>query len=275
MLEFAPCEKSKRGIYMVGIARNVKHIYKSILKKVAERKGNLVRSYKGEKWVSYGDSITASNGWQPAVATELGLIHILRGIGGTTIAEKGSIAWIDADGNYIARPPAVQPPGTKEILSSMCNSQRIDAMIPLDTKVLTIMGGTNDYGTSTPLGRDLPTNENPTLDESTFIGALCSMIEKIQTRVPNCRIILMTPIPRYHKGKYESKNRAGLLTSDYAKAIKNVAAFYALPCIDLHSKVGWNKVNGDHYLKDGIHPNKTMGYPRMSEIVIGELRALE
>lgn len=260
---------------MVRMVRNIKHIYKSMFKSVAERKGNLVRSYKGKKWVSYGDSITASNGWQPAVATELGLIHILRGIGGTTVAEKGSIAWIDVDGNYIARPPATQPPGTKEILSSMCNSERINAMIPLDTKVLTIMGGTNDYGTSTPLGKGLPTNERPTLDESTFIGALCSMIEKIQTRVPLCRIILMTPIPRYHKGRYESKNRAGHLPSDYAEAVKDVAAFYALPCIDLNSKVGWNKVNGDHYLKDGLHPNKTMGDPRISEVVIGELKGLE
>ena len=148
-------------------------------------------------------------------------------------------------------------------------------MIPLDTEVLTIMGGTNDYGVNIPLGTGLPTNENPTLDEFTFIGALCSMIEKIQTRVPTCRIILMTPIPRYHDGRYPPKNRAGLLTADYAKAVKEAAAFYSLPCIDLHSKVGWNKINGDCYLKDGIHPNTTIGYPRISEVVLGELKALE
>ena len=85
----------------------------------------------------------------------------------------------------------------------------------------------------------------------------------------------MTPIPRYHNGRYESKNKAWLLTSDYAKAVKNVAAFYGLPCIDLHSKVGWNNSNGSCYLKDGIHPNTTIGYPRISEVVLGELKALE
>ena len=84
----------------------------------------------------------------------------------------------------------------------------------------------------------------------------------------------MTPIPRYHNGRYESKNKAGLLTSDYAKVVKDVAAFYSLPCIDLHSKVGWNKINGGSYLKDGIHPNSTIGYPRISEVVIGELKTL-
>ena len=259
---------------MVKIARNVKQIYHSMLINLAEIKGKLGNN-KAKKWISYGDSITAANGWQPAVAAKLGLIHIKRGIGGTTIAERGSIAWIDAEGRYRARPPATQPAGTTQILSSMCNSQRINAMIPLDTQVLTIMGGTNDYGVSIPLGTRLPTNESPTLDESTFIGGLCSMIEKIQTRVPNCRIILMTPIPRYHNGRYESKNKAGLLTSDYAKVVKDVAAFYALPCIDLNSKVGWNKINGASYLKDGIHPNTTIGYPRISEVVIGELKALE
>lgn len=265
----------KRGISIVRITRNVKQIYNSMLINLSELKVKLSTNYKGKKWISYGDSITASNGWQPPVAVKLGLIHTNRGIGGTTIAERGSIAWVDADGKYIAKPPATQPAGTIEILSSMCNSQRINAMIPLDTKVLTIMGGTNDYGTSIPLGRRLPTNESPTLDESTFIGALCSMIEKIQTRVPNCRIILMTPVPRYHKEKYESKNKAGLLTSDYARAVKDVAAFYALPYIDLYSKVGWNNINGGSYLKDGIHPNKTLGYPRISEVVLGELKVLE
>lgn len=260
---------------MEGIARHVKQIFHSMVTNSTEKKDQLATNYKGKKWISYGDSITASNGWQPSVAEKLGLIHIKRGIGGTTIAETGSIAWIDANGNFIARPPAPQPTGTTEILSSMCNSQRINAMIPLDTQLLTIMGGTNDYGSNIPLGMGWPTNERPTLDESTFIGGMCSMIEKIQTRVPECRIILMTPIPRYHKGRYAPKNRVGLLTADYARVVRDVAAFYALPCIDLHSTVGWNKINGSHFLADGVHPNKTKGYPRISEIVIGELKALD
>lgn len=260
---------------MAKITSSVKHMYHSMLINWAERTGKFVTNYKAKNWISYGDSITASNGWQPAVAARLGLIHRNRGIGGTTIAETGTIAWVDKKGNYIAKPPATQPTGTKQILSSMCNSQRIHAMIPLDTQLLTIMGGTNDYGHSIPLGKGLPTNGSFTLDETTFIGALCSMVEKIQTKVPTCRIILMTPIPRYHEGRYEHKNRAGLLTYDYAKAVKDVAAFYSLPCIDLYSKVGWNPINGNLYLRDGIHPNTTMGDPRISEVVLGDLKAIE
>lgn len=257
------------------ITWNLKRIYYSMLANIAEKKVKNITNYKIKKWISYGDSITASNGWQPAVAAKLGLNHTNRGIDGTTIAEIGSIAWVDENGNFKGKPPRVQPRGTIEILSSMCNSQRINATIPLDTQLITIMGGTNDYGRNIPLGKVLPTNESPTLDESTFIGALCSMIEKIQTRVPNCRIILMTPVPRYHNGRYEQKNKSGVLTSDYASAVKEVAAFYALPCIDLNAKVGWNKINGDKYLRDSMHPNTTKGNPRISEIVIGELRALE
>ncbi len=270
------CRKfTKKGDYRVGVAWNIKRLYASMLIRINQLKVKLVAKKRATKWVSYGDSITATNGWQPEVATELGLFHIKRGIGGTTIAENGSIAWIDVNGNFKARPPRqTQPIGTIEIYSSMCNIQRIDAMIPLDTQIVTIMGGTNDYGTNIAIGKGLPTNENPNFDETTFIGGLCSMIEKIQTRVPYCRIILMTPIPRHHNGRYEQKNKAGLLTSDYAKTIKEVAAFYALPCIDLNSMVGWNKINGAFYLKDGIHPSK-IGYERISEVVIGELKALD
>ena len=38
--------------------------------------------------------------------------------------------------------------------------------------------------------------------------------------------------------------------------------------------VGWNKLNGSFYLKDGIHPTE-IGYERISELVIGEFKALE
>jgi lysophospholipase L1-like esterase len=259
---------------MARLTSFVKRIFNS-LTNIAETKGKKITGYKSKKWISYGDSITSSNGWQPAVAKRLGLTHVNRGIGGTTITENGSIAWIDQNGNYKGQPPKPQPNGTIEILSSMCNSQRINATIPLDTQLLTIMGGTNDFGRGLPLGKGFPTNERPNLDESTFIGALCSMIEKIQTRLPNCRIILMTPVPRYHNGKYEDKNKAGYLTSDYARAVKDVATFYALPCIDLYSNVGWNRMNGEYYLIDSMHPNKTRGYKRVSEIVIGALEVLQ
>ena len=259
---------------MARLTSFVKRIFNS-LTNIAEAKGKKITGFKSKKWVSYGDSITSSNGWQPAVAKKLGLTHVNRGIGGTTITENGSIAWIDQNGNYKGQPPKPQPNGTIEILSSMCNSQRINATIPLDTQLLTIMGGTNDFGRGLPLGKGFPTNERPNLDESTFIGALCSMIEKIQTRLPNCRIILMTPVPRYHNGKYEDKNKVGYLTSDYASAVKDVAAFYALPCIDLYSNVGWNRMNGEYYLIDSMHPNKTRGYKRVSEIVIGALEVLQ
>ncbi|MES9685296.1 SGNH/GDSL hydrolase family protein [Gottfriedia acidiceleris] len=260
---------------MARLTSYVKRIFNSLFTNIAVAKGKKITAYKSKIWISYGDSITSSNGWQPAVAEKLGLTHVNRGIGGTTIAENGSIAWIDKNGNYKGQPPKPQPNGTTEILSSMCNSQRINATIPLNTQLLTIMGGTNDFGRGIPLGKGFPTNERPNFDESTFIGALCSMIEKIQTRLPNCRIILMTPVPRYHNGKYEDKNKAGYLTSDYARAVKDVATFYALPCIDLYSTVGWNRMNGEYYLIDSMHPNKTRGYKRVSEIVIGELEVLQ
>ena len=63
---------------MVRIVSNVKQLYNSMLFNVAGLKGKLGTNQKAKKWVSYGDSITASNGWQPAVAAKLGLIHTKR-----------------------------------------------------------------------------------------------------------------------------------------------------------------------------------------------------
>lgn len=257
---------------MVRFNWSVKRIYHSMKISIAGMK--LKIGSKKKKWISYGDSITASNEWQPAVAEALNLRHINRGISGTTIAETGSIAWIDKNGNFKAKPPADQPKGTIEILSSFCSSQRINATIPLDSQLITIMGGTNDFNDSVPLGNGLPTPEKPTLDESTFIGGLCSTVEKIQARVPKCRVILMTPVPRYHDGGYEYKNKAGALTSDYAQIVREVANFYGLPCIDLFATVGWNKINGNLYLRDSMHPNPK-GNARMAEVIIGELEVLQ
>lgn len=45
-----------------------------------------------------------------------------------------------------------------------------------------------------------------------------------------------------------------------------------VPCIDL-SAYGWNLVNIATYVADGLHPN-TAGYRRMSEVIIGGLKAI-
>jgi hypothetical protein len=220
-----------------------------------------ITNWSGAKWVSYGDSITASNGWQPDVVNKLGLAHTKRGIGGTTFAETASIAWVDANGLYLDRPPASQPPGSIKIESSMCNDARI-ATIPVDTEIITIMGGTNDYAMNIPLGTA------GTLSNTTYKGAMSIIIEKILTKMPTARIVFMTP-------PFENltPNSLGLTMEDYANAVIEVAHYYAMPVIDVYGECGWNAINSETYLSDGVHPN-TAGYARISSLVIGKLKAL-
>ena len=48
---------------------------------------------QGQVWVSYGDSITDGGFWQDAVAEKFGLDHRDQGIGGTTLAGFGPLAF--------------------------------------------------------------------------------------------------------------------------------------------------------------------------------------
>jgi lysophospholipase L1-like esterase len=216
------------------------------------------------KWTAFGDSITYLNSWQPYVVKKLGLIHTNRGIGGTTVANTGSIAYVDSSGNYMDRPPNPQPTGSTQINSSMSVDDRINT-IPTDTQLITIFGGRNDYGQNVPLGAITDTVD------TTFYGALQIMINKIHTRIPNARKVILIPIYSSDDG---TVNSVGKTFDDYRNAIKQIAYLYGYPVIDLKANTGINKLNSTAYLSDGIHPNDAGGQ-RIAEVVIGQLKALE
>lgn len=214
------------------------------------------------EFVSYGDSLTEMNVWQDIVASKLGLKSVVRGIGSTTIVEKGSIAWVDANGKYLARPPETQPQGSTQILSSLVNDQRI-ATIPTTAKVITLFGGTNDLYMNVPIGTSIDFN-----DPSTFKSAYALTIKKILLRCPRARLFTVTP-PQNNKGT--STNNAGHTTKDYADAIKEVSHLYGIPCIDLFGECGFNEYNLSLYLSDGVHPLDT-GATRMQEVIYNGMK---
>jgi lysophospholipase L1-like esterase len=208
-----------------------------------------VSPWAGVDWVSFGDSITQANGYQPYVASELELNSIVRGVGGSQIS------------------------------GSSTNSFNTDARIatlPTTCDALTMMGGTNDWAQNTALGTASLTN----VDVSTFYGAINVTLTKLFAKYPLARITINTT-PYGEIANYEPRgwnnaytNTQGLTTRDYANACKIAGSLWGVPVFEVQERAGWNTHNITDFVADGLHPNSS-GYRRIAEVVAAGLKSLK
>lgn len=208
----------------------------------------------------WGDSITHMWKWQPYAIEALKIgKYYNRGIGGSTVTENNTVAWVKPlndltdPGRYVSRPgsPAggTQPAGTIEIKASMSNQERIDT-IPLDTTILFIMAGTNDANASPspmPLGTINDTDVN------TFYGAYKTMLNRIYARVPNARVVIADFI--HKRGEEPGVNNTQDL---YRKAIQELSYMYRYAFCDM-LRCGINELNSTLTQPDGVHPEEYGG----------------
>lgn len=125
-----------------------------------------------------------------------------------------------------------------------------------DADLVTIFAGTNDFGRSVamPLG----TMADDANTES-FYGRLKFTCDLLSAKYPSALVILVTPLPRHDcadgtKGTVEPTKTL----VDYADAIRQVAALYSFPVLDLTRESGMqmrSKAFRDTYMADSIHPN--------------------
>lgn len=212
---------------------------------------NRITGYESKKLVTYGDSITAQGEWQQVVIDYFCFsTHGNYGLGGALVT------------------------GASDSTTAMFSDSRINA-IPTNTEVVIFMGGVNDSAVSTPIGNlgNLITTE--------FKGAYSLVIEKLQTRCPNAKIICMTPTFHSNYSQVDAygmpSNSLGFNVKDYGTAVIDVCRYYGVECIDVHGKSGINKLNFKTYLKDDIgdtdkrvHPN-ALGGQLISNVVINNL----
>lgn len=263
--------------------------YKYIIKNELLPSSTNHSKWKGKKWCSYGDSITQMNMWQDFVTEYFGFAkHYNRGIGGTTIKEIGSTAFINADGSLNATDVGQpQPNGTTRIKSSFCNSERINSMIPTDADLIVIMGGTNDMGRAitsdnpqpTPIGDTVYDKSKNDFNTDTFKGALASTIIKVKKRCPNAEILVASPVGGRGTTAGENMtsqvtNKLGLTTQDYAKAVKEVCEEFSIIYVPVFEESGINQFNRATYISDTVHPNITGG-KRMSKVFIRSIEKIE
>lgn len=212
---------------------------------------------KGKKIVFLGDSITQGHGtssnstrYPDLLEKTEGIRAVNLGIGGTRIAKQ---------------------PGDNE-RKDLDYCSRVGT-VDTDADVIVVFGGTNDFGHGfAPIG-------NPEdRDENTFIGALHLLFSSLITRCPDAVIVVVTPLHRLNEDDPHGdvKPEEVLPLSGYVSLIKETAAYYSLPVLDLWSVSGIQPkvpVMREKYMPDGLHPND-LGHKRIASLLAGFMKTL-
>lgn len=213
----------------------------------------------GKTIVGLGDSITQADGcemgWIHRVANALGMRCYNHGINGSTIAVKES------------------DPETRNPMVT-----RYEALP--DADIVLALAGSNDwYYAWTPVG---------TMDDRTnytLYGALHNLITGLMQKYENGNIVFATPIKRGNSATIVNAN--GKTLEEYCTIIKEVCAYYGVPCIDSNKFVqlcpfiDWQ--NEKYFLEvsdgyggmvhDHTHPND-LGHEKIANYFVGQIRSL-
>ena len=125
-----------------------------------------------------------------------------------------------------------------------------------DEVYIMIFIGAEDYRSGmAPIGNDDYNND------TTFKGALNLAIEKLQTKCPQARLMLVTPIFISSTEPGDGLDCDTNLVNDkylreFADAIMDIAKLNHIPCIDLFNTCMINKYNSGIFLnEDGVYPS--------------------
>lgn len=147
-------------------------------------------------------------------------------------------------------------------------SSRSGKMDP-DADIVVVFGGTNDYGHGdAPIG----TKEDRTAD--TFYGACHELFTLLPKQFPAAKIVVLTPL---HRLKEDTPiNAVGTVLLDYVKIIRELAAQYGLPLLDLYETSAIQAhipELAEKYTTDGLHPND-LGHAVLAEEIAAFLQQL-
>lgn len=200
----------------------------------------LASPWSGKAWAALGDSITAGNvspSYVPGLATLLGATATNLGVGGTRI--------VGATGQIYDQVASI--PGTVDLV--------------------TVAGGINDFNNSTSLGAMGDTGL------TTFYGGVFKISKDILTAHANAILVWITPYD-VTSSKDDAANSGGVRLRQYVQAIKDVAAVFGCPVIDLHGESGISGYTASLFLGDGLHPNSA-GAARYAKVAYDRLLFIE
>lgn len=189
---------------------------------------------QGKKINFLGDSITEGCG---ASAPELGYVAVMEqmyslaqarnyGIGGTRIARQ--------------QIPSAEP----RYDGDFCKRY---AGMDLDADIVFVFGGTNDHGHG-----DAPFGCSSDRTADTFHGACHVLFSGLKNAFPQALIVVATPLHRAEEGP---KAGSGVTLDDYVRVIRDTAAQYSLPILDLFEASAICRDTLAELTDDGLHPN--------------------
>ena len=193
-----------------------------------------------------GDSITEgagastyANSYVGRFQTKYSQAEIFNyGIGGTRIARQLSVSanpnW---DYNFIDRAASMKE----------------------NADLIVVFGGTNDFGHG-----DAPLGDIHSKDDKTFYGALYTLFNNLLIKYPYAKVLVLTPLRRG-----EETNTRGMSLLKYVTAVKEMAAYFAFPVLDLYNVSGMNPHVAnvqEKMMPDGLHPND-QGHERLFELI--------
>ena len=207
-----------------------------------------------------GDSITEGAGvsaperrYPDLIAAETGAVCRNYGISGSRIARQS------------------RPSADTRMDRDFC--RRVAEMEP-DADVVVVFGGTNDFGHG-----DAPFGQFSDRTPDTFCGALHVLYRALLERYPQAYILILTPLHRLEEDCPRgdgSKEADAPLLQTYVEAIRETAAYYALPVLDLWAASGLQPqvpVIRERYMPDGLHPNDA-GHGKLAAAILRVLRQL-
>lgn len=190
---------------------------------------------KGKKVNFLGDSITESWGCSDESKAYHQLIKVKHGL---NAARNYGIG-----GSRLAK--QIVPSDPRMDLDFCLRAKDMDK----DADIVVVFGGTNDFGHG-----DAPIGEFSDRTPDTFYGSLHWLYSYLIKEYSDSVIFIMTPLKRSDM----KVNDKGLTLDDYVNMIKEVAAYYSLPVIDLYTSSGIcpdiDIIKGK-YVPDGLHPN--------------------
>lgn len=140
------------------------------------------------------------------------------------------------------------------------------AQMDPDADLILVLGGVNDFGHGdAPLG--IPSDRAP----DTFYGACHFLYQGLLERFPNSQTVILTPLHCLD----ETTPKPGKPSfSEYIRAVRETAAQYHLPVLDLYetSSLRFDRSQGI-YTDDGLHPND-LGHEVLAKEIAAALRRL-
>ncbi|PJI34075.1 hypothetical protein CU320_01700 [Acinetobacter pseudolwoffii] len=238
--------------------------------------------FAGKKIVCFGDSITEFGTYPQQIGTRLGASGYNVGFGGCRWAKHTNALYDPFSmyrvADYIATENLT---GLMDAAIALRDSAQADDNTAAVTRLqsldfstvdyVTIFYGTNDFSGPNPIGTDSDTTGD------TVKGAINLTLDKLLTKYPNLKIVLITPIWRARMltgdglESDSNPNSLGLYLRDYVEAIKDMGTKYHVPVLDLYNTSGINKYTKAQYISsDGLHLNAA-GDTHLANLIAAKL----